>query len=89
MQFYWLPVTDRVMFWLPVTDSAGTDTSLWESRVLYKLYNEFPGDVGCFTVYFLNVVTLQPGEGMFLEANLPHAYLSGGEYTTLPVTPYL
>nr|XP_022337281.1 mannose-6-phosphate isomerase-like [Crassostrea virginica] len=58
-------------------DSAGTDTSLWESRVLYKLYNEFPGDVGCFTVYFLNVVTLQPGEGMFLEANLPHAYLSG------------
>ena len=44
-------------YWLPVTYSAGTDTSLW--FILYKLYNEFPGDVGCFTVYFLNVVTLQ------------------------------
>lgn len=58
-------------------DSGGTDTSGFESETLYKLYNEFPGDVGCFTVYFLNIVTLQPGEGMFLEANLPHAYLSG------------
>ena len=58
-------------YWLPVTDSAWTDTSLW--LILYKL---FPGDVGCFTVYFLNVVTLQPREGMFLEANLPRVYLS-------------
>ncbi|XP_062605402.1 mannose-6-phosphate isomerase-like [Saccostrea cucullata] len=58
-------------------DNAGTDTSVFESEVLYKLYKEFPGDVGCFTVYFLNVITLQPGESMFLEANLPHAYLSG------------
>ena len=93
----------RVCYWLPLTDSARTDTGLWESRVLYKLYNEFlwesrvlyklynefPGDVGCFTVYFLNVVTLEPGEGMFLEANLPHAYLSAGKYTRLPVTSRL
>jgi mannose-6-phosphate isomerase class I len=60
-------------------DNEGADTSDFESEVLYKLYNEFPGDVGCFTVYFLNVITLKPGESMFLEANLPHAYLSGGK----------
>ena len=28
-------------------------------------------------MFFLNVVTLQPGEAMFLGANVPHAYLSG------------
>ncbi|XP_056005097.1 mannose-6-phosphate isomerase-like [Ostrea edulis] len=58
-------------------DSDGTDSCNFESEVLFKLYDEFPGDVGCFTVYFLNVITLKPGESMFLEANLPHAYLSG------------
>nr|KAG5697577.1 hypothetical protein BaRGS_019798 [Batillaria attramentaria] len=45
--------------------------------ILLKLHEEFPGDAGAFCVYFLNVVHLEPGEAMFLEANLPHAYLSG------------
>jgi mannose-6-phosphate isomerase len=43
-----------------------------------RLNQQFPGDVGCFCALFLNYVILQPGEAMFLAANLPHAYLSGG-----------
>ncbi|XP_067670649.1 mannose-6-phosphate isomerase-like [Haliotis asinina] len=57
--------------------SNGKDTSHLEGDVLLKLNHEFPGDRGGFAIYFLNVITLQPGEAMFLEANLPHAYLSG------------
>ncbi|XP_059177855.1 mannose-6-phosphate isomerase-like isoform X2 [Physella acuta] len=49
----------------------------YEGDVLLKLDSEFPGDRGCFAIYFLNIVNLEPGEAMFLEANLPHAYLSG------------
>ncbi|XP_005111262.1 mannose-6-phosphate isomerase [Aplysia californica] len=49
----------------------------FEGEVLLKLDSEFPGDRGCFAIYFLNIVRLEPGEAMFLEANLPHAYLSG------------
>ncbi|WAR27262.1 MPI-like protein [Mya arenaria] len=41
------------------------------------LDREFPGDVGGFSVFFLNVIHLKKGEAIFLEANLPHAYLSG------------
>lgn len=46
-------------------------------RLFLRLTFEFPGDVGCFVIYFLNLITLKPGEAMFLGPNLPHAYLSG------------
>ena len=49
------------------------------SEVVVRLYSQFPGDVGCFCVYFLNLIRLLPGEAIFLNANMPHAYLSGGE----------
>lgn len=42
-----------------------------------RLNGQFPGEVGCFCVFLLNYITLQPGEAIFLAANEPHAYLSG------------
>lgn len=42
-----------------------------------KLYCDYPGDVGCFGIYFFNFITMQPGEAIYLEPNEPHAYLSG------------
>jgi len=38
---------------------------------------QFPKDVGCFGPFFMNVVTLQPGEALYLGPNEPHAYLEG------------
>ena len=49
--------------------------------LLLKLDREFPGDVGGFAIYFLNIINLKRGEAMYLEANLPHAYLYGSMYT--------
>lgn len=37
----------------------------------------YPDDSGLFSPLLLNVITLQPGEGMFLYAETPHAYLNG------------
>lgn len=34
-------------------------------------------DRGVFSVYFFNIVELQPGEGIYQGAGLPHAYLQG------------
>lgn len=45
-----------------------------------RLDEQFPGDIGLFCAFFLNYVELQPGEAMFLQANDPHAYLSGGKF---------
>ncbi|PWC12489.1 mannose-6-phosphate isomerase [Brenneria corticis] len=37
----------------------------------------YPHDSGLFSPLLLNVITLQPGEAMFLYAQTPHAYLNG------------
>jgi hypothetical protein len=47
-------------------------------RVVLELTHQYPGDVGVFAPYLLNVLELQPGEAIFLAANEPHAYLAGG-----------
>ncbi|MCX4526147.1 MULTISPECIES: mannose-6-phosphate isomerase, class I [unclassified Streptomyces] len=42
-----------------------------------SLVHEYPGDPGVIAAMLLNHVELQPGEGMFLGAGVPHAYLDG------------
>lgn len=44
---------------------------------ILKLNEYFPGDIGILSPLFLNLVQLQPGEAMFLEAGDLHAYLDG------------
>ncbi|MFA5203665.1 MAG: mannose-6-phosphate isomerase, class I [Lentisphaeria bacterium] len=42
-----------------------------------ELARQYPGDRGAVSLYFLNLVHLQPGEALFLAADEPHAYLKG------------
>lgn len=52
-----------------------------QSQVAYaevlRLAECYPDDMGLFAPLLLNVITLQPGEAMFLYAKTPHAYLQG------------
>lgn len=48
-------------------------------NLIVRLNSQFPGDVGCFCIYFMNHIILKPGQAMFLAPNLPHAYLDGGK----------
>jgi mannose-6-phosphate isomerase len=45
------------------------------SSMVKTIHEQFPGDVGVFCIYFLNLLTMSPGQGVFLAANEPHAYL--------------
>jgi len=45
--------------------------------LILKLEKQYPGDIGLFAPLMLNVVTLQPGEAMYLDALTPHAYIEG------------
>eukprot|EP01084_Bolivina_argentea_P265458 449976_1 len=47
------------------------------NELVPRLNEQFPGDVGIFAAFLLNCFRLKPGEAIFLEANLPHAYLDG------------
>jgi mannose-6-phosphate isomerase len=47
--------------------------------LVVRLDAQYPGgDIGVFCALFLNYVVLTPGDAIFLAANEPHAYLSGG-----------
>lgn len=45
--------------------------------LILELSEQYPGDIGLFSPLMLNVLTLQPGEAMFLDACTPHAYIKG------------
>ncbi|MGM3173225.1 mannose-6-phosphate isomerase [Dickeya lacustris] len=47
----------------------------WDTLRFIARY--YPDDGGLFSPLLLNVVTLAPGEAMFLRAETPHAYLHG------------
>jgi mannose-6-phosphate isomerase len=49
------------------------------AELITRLDQQYPGgDIGVFSVLMLNYIKLAPGEAIFLGANEPHAYLSGG-----------
>ncbi|MFC4602512.1 mannose-6-phosphate isomerase, class I [Rhodococcus kronopolitis] len=48
-----------------------------EVRTVLELGEAYPGDAGVLASILLNRVTLQPGEGLFLDAGNLHAYLHG------------
>ncbi|MTD27009.1 mannose-6-phosphate isomerase, class I [Erwinia sorbitola] len=47
------------------------------ARFIQKLYQHYPNDTGVLAPLFLNCVTLQPGEAMFLHPGTLHAYVQG------------
>ncbi|MHB2147870.1 mannose-6-phosphate isomerase, class I [Calditrichota bacterium LG25] len=42
-----------------------------------KLKKKYGADVGLFSIYLLNLLHLKKGQGVFLKAGVPHAYLKG------------
>ncbi|USI89026.1 mannose-6-phosphate isomerase, class I [Rhodococcus pyridinivorans] len=48
-----------------------------EVRTALQLADFYPGDAGVLASLLLNRITLQPGEGLYLDAGNLHAYLHG------------
>lgn len=46
-------------------------------KLFERLCKFYPGDVGCFSAYLLNFVSIKAGQAFFMAANEPHAYLQG------------
>lgn len=63
---------------LEIESSSVSLESLKAITLARDLDSQFPGgDVGVLSVFLLNIVDLQPGESLFMGANVPHAYISG------------
>lgn len=49
-----------------------------EEQVFLDLQSRYPGaDVGLLSIFLLNLVHLEAGQGLFIGAGIPHAYLKG------------
>ena len=54
---------------------SNKDQSHWQW--VMRLSELFPDDIGVLAPLFLNTICLSPGEGLFLQPGLLHAYLDG------------
>lgn len=54
-----------------------SDPSYWAAKAALHFNKTGVTDRGIFSVYFFNLVHLQPGQGIFQGAGVPHAYLEG------------
>ncbi|XP_012526990.1 mannose-6-phosphate isomerase isoform X2 [Monomorium pharaonis] len=71
-------VTQQLKYLISRLHDADVSYKQWiKADLLQRLYSDYPDDVGCFAIYLFNYVTLLPGEAMYIEPNVPHAYLSG------------
>ncbi|MCU7497166.1 MAG: mannose-6-phosphate isomerase, class I, partial [Ignavibacteria bacterium] len=48
-----------------------------EENLFLQLEKQYGSDVGLFSVFLFNLIELKEGEGIFLNAGIPHAYLKG------------
>lgn len=48
-----------------------------KEKLVVRLNDQYPQDVGVLAAWFLNYIRLQPGQAICLAANEPHAYVSG------------
>lgn len=49
----------------------------WAARALERYSENGDRDRGVFSIFLFNLVHLRPGEGIFQDAGIPHAYLRG------------
>ncbi len=56
--------------------SGGQGQSAEVEKLFLELSSKYE-DIGLFAIFFLNVVHLERGQGIFIDAGIPHAYVKG------------
>jgi mannose-6-phosphate isomerase len=71
------PLLDRIVPLYKEQRLRKHEEDFWAARAALT-YNEGEKiDRGIFSIYFFNLVNVLPGEAVFQDAGLPHAYLEG------------
>lgn len=72
------PLADRVLPAYQAGTLQKSDPAFWTGRAIA---NDPEGntrlDRGIFSIYFFNIMEVHPGEAVFQDAGIPHAYLEG------------
>lgn len=62
---------------LSINTSLDKNDQLKNFQVVLNLLNEYPTDIGILSPLYLNVLNLKPGEALYLDAGIMHAYIHG------------
>ncbi len=71
------PLLDRIVPLYEKGMLTRDDENFWAARAALTFNEGSRIDRGIFSVYIFNLVHLKPGEAIFQDAGLPHAYLEG------------
>lgn len=71
------PLLDRILPDYREGRLSKDQEDFWAARAALTFNETGRIDRGIFSVYLFNLVNLQPGEAIFQDAGLPHAYLEG------------
>jgi mannose-6-phosphate isomerase len=72
-----MSVVKRVIRQKKQGELTKSDPGWWVAKLFEDVDQIVDIDRGVFSIYFFNIVNVQPGEGVFQGAGLPHAYLEG------------
>jgi len=71
------PLLDRILPLYKAGELKKSEEDFWAARAALTYDQKGKIDRGIFSIYFFNLLNLHPGEAIFQDAGLPHAYLEG------------
>lgn len=71
------PLVDRIVPAYEAGQLKKEEEDFWAARAAVTYDDGGKIDRGIFSIYFFNLLNLHPGEAIFQDAGLPHAYLEG------------
>ena len=71
------PLLDRIVPLYQNGELKKNEEHFWAARAALTYKDEGKADRGIFSIYLFNLLNLHPGEAIFQDAGLPHAYLEG------------
>lgn len=71
------PLIDRVLLQFEAGQLEKSSPDYWAAKAYLTFCKDGKLDKGIYSIYFFNIVKLNPGEAVFQDAGIPHAYIEG------------
>ena len=71
------PLIDRILPLFEANELKKSSPDYWAAKAYKTFCSEGDLDKGIYSIYFFNIVHALPGEAVFQDAGIPHAYMEG------------
>lgn len=71
------PLVDRILPKYRAGELEKTSPDYWAAKAVDTMEGASAIDRGIYSIYFFNIVKVEPGQAVFQDAGIPHAYLEG------------